>query len=285
MGGHIWIGTSGYSYPHWVGTFYPEAVPQDEWLAYYSAKLDAVEINTTFYGLPKRETFEHWAAQTPADFRFVLKGSRYLTHVRKLKDPADPIGRLMAAAEPLGSRLEGVLWQLPGRWRADAGRLRGFLAALAANERSAGLRHAFEFRDPSWFAPAIYEALAELGAAVVITDWPLRVLGPGMRARHGGPEAVHVPYTSDWMYVRRHGPGARYQGGYTRSMLAAEARRLRGWAAAGKDAMVFIGKEGLPESRGRSAQGSDAYVFFNNDAWGYAARDARRLKAMLGAMG
>ncbi len=250
-----WVGTSGYNYPHWVGVLYPEGLPPARWFDRYVQVFDAVELNVTFYRLPAPRTFESWARRAPRDFAFVVKGSRYVTHVRRLREPAEPVRVLLEACRPLGDRLRCVLWQLPPRFRADPRRLADFLRTLPRS-----VRHAFEFRDPSWFCEPVYGLLAEHGAALVCADWPFQVLPPGMRPRRVDRPPVRVPQTADWWYLRRHGPGDAYSGGYPPSSLRADAR----WALA------------------RLREGQDGFVFFNNDVGGHAVRDAVRLRRLVG---
>jgi len=250
-----WIGTSGYTYKHWVGVLYPEGLPPQQWFDRYVQVFDAVELNVTFYRLPASRTFESWARRAPRDFAFVVKGSRYITHVLRLREPQEPVRALLDACRPLGDRLRCVLWQLPPRLGADPLRLQGFLASLPRS-----LRHAFEFRDPSWFCDAVYELLADYDAAVVYADWPFQVLAPGMRRRRMDRPVVRAPQTAGWWYLRRHGPGEPYAGLYPTASLQADAR----W------------------TRQLLASGHDGFVFFNNDVAGHAVRNALALRRLLG---
>lgn len=256
----ILIGTSGWTYPHWRGVLYPPGMPQRVWLETYATEFGAVELNATFYRLPRPEVFAGWARRTPEDFRFAIKASRQITHRRRLADCADTIAWLFAPVARLGRRAEVVLWQLPPDLRADAGRLAGLLEDLAGDPVAGRLRHAFEFREPSWFAAPVFEVLAAHRAAVVAADHPFTVLLPSMRAPRGADLPVlRAPHTADFVYLRRHGPRGRYRGRYSEAMLRAEAGRLRRWAG----------------------EGRNVYVFYNNDAEGHAVRNARRLRALL----
>lgn len=256
----IRVGTSGWAYPHWRGVLYPPGLPQGAWLERYAAEFDTVEINATFYRLPGPEVFAGWAGRTPSGFRFALKGSRQITHRRRLTDCGASIGWFFAPAARLGRRVEVVLWQLPPDLRADTARLDALLDALAGDAVAGRLRHAFEFRERSWFCAPVFDLLAAHGAAVVAADHPFTVLLPPMRAPRGaGLPVVRAPHTADFVYLRRHGPRGRYRGRYTEAMLRAEAARLRRWAG----------------------EGRGAYVFYNNDAEGHAVRNARRLQALL----
>jgi uncharacterized protein YecE (DUF72 family) len=158
-------GTSGYSYKEWRGPFYPEDLSPDEWLGYYASKLPAVEINNTFYRMPRTHVVETWRDSVPDSFRFVIKASRRITHQGRLKNVAEPLGYLLQRTELLGERLGAVLFQLPPQMRADLDRLRSFQAMLPA-----GLPVAFEFRHASWNESAVDEALADCGHARVIAD-------------------------------------------------------------------------------------------------------------------
>lgn len=182
----IHIGTSGWHYEHWVGPFYPEAVPAEDYLSFYAERFAAVEVNNTFYQLPARETLVSWRDGTPGDFLFACKASRYITHMKKLKDPRDSLRRFFEVVEALDPKLGPILFQLPPRWHVDVERLEGFLEALPA-----GRRYAFEFRDESWFAAEVYDALARHNAAFCIYDLA------GRRSP--------VEVTADFAYVRLHG--------------------------------------------------------------------------------
>ncbi|MBI4774439.1 MAG: DUF72 domain-containing protein [Deltaproteobacteria bacterium] len=161
--GTIHIGTSGWHYHHWKGPFYPDYLSAEDMLPYYSGRFHTVEINNSFYRLPKKTTLERWKETVPPDFVFSLKASRYITHMKKLKDPSKGVPPLLEAAGVLGEKLGPVLFQLPPRWRMNPERLDPFLQFLSSD-----FRYAFEFRDPSWFADAVYETLAKHGAAFCI---------------------------------------------------------------------------------------------------------------------
>ena len=168
----LWTGTSGFSYKEWKGSFYPEKLPATKMLAYYSRQLSSVEINNTFYRLPRAEMLEKWAAQVPRDFAFVLKASRRITHMKRLKDAGDPLEYLVrTSVGALGSQLGPILFQLPPYLRAGVERLTDFLAILSEGVGAPdGFRAAFEFRHASWFTEEVYQALADHGAALVIAD-------------------------------------------------------------------------------------------------------------------
>jgi uncharacterized protein YecE (DUF72 family) len=219
--GRIRIGTSGWSYNHWLGTFYPKGTRPQNLLAAYADRFDSVEINRTFYKLPTPETMAAWRAQVPADFLFAAKASRYLTHRKKLKDPEEPIARLLRCVEALEGKLGPVLFQLPPRWRVNPERLERFLEQLPD-----GHRYAFEFRDPTWHGDRILELLSNRDAAFCIFDLA------GKRSP--------IEVTAGFVYIRLHGPGAAYQGSYDGRTLAGWARRILGWSDARKDIYCYF---------------------------------------------
>jgi len=202
----IRIGTSGWHYEHWRGPFYPENLSKGGFLEYYAGRFGTAEINNSFYRLPEEKTLVRWRETVPEGFIFSVKASRYLTHMKKLKDPREPLNRLLDRVSILGDKLGPILFQLPPRWRSNVERLESFLEILPQ-----GHRYAFEFRDPSWFDERIYAALAEHGASFCVYD-----LGGGT-----SPKRV----TADFAYVRLHGPDGPYRGRYG-------AERLAGWAGA-----------------------------------------------------
>jgi uncharacterized protein YecE (DUF72 family) len=207
------IGLSGWNYQHWRnGVFYPPRLPPRRWLDFYARHFDTVEVNATFYRLPQRRAVERWADTTPDGFCFAVKGSRYLTHVRRLRGPSEGIARFESRIQPLrrAEKLGPVLWQLPGNFKRDDDRLERFLSRLAPG------RHAFEFRHPSWFVEDVYAQLREHDVALVVAD-----RGPG-----AAPEWIE---TADWAYLRfHHGRGRR--GNYSRRELGEWAKRLDGAA-------------------------------------------------------
>jgi uncharacterized protein YecE (DUF72 family) len=183
------IGTSGYSYPKWRPAFYPEGATSDEMLAFYATRMQAVEINNTFYRMPKASVLEGWRAQVPESFRFVLKASRRITHQNRLVGAQDNVDFLYSQASVLGPQLGGVLFQLPPFLRKDVARLRAFLEILPADARAI-----FEFRHASWFDPEVFDALRGAGAGLCVAD-----------AEDGLPEAPLVDLVG-WGYVRLRRP-------------------------------------------------------------------------------
>jgi uncharacterized protein YecE (DUF72 family) len=217
----IHIGTSGWHYDHWVGPFYPENLPKGEFLTHYQKQFDAVEINNSFYRLPSAQSLNHWRESTEPGFIFTAKASRYITHMKKLKDPADAVSTFFERIDGLSPKLGPILFQLPPHWRFNPDRLEGFLKALAA-----GHRYAFEFRDSSWFVNQCLDILARHGAAFCIYHL----------AGDVSPRAV----TADFIYVRLHGPGDAYQGRYGTSELAGWAGAFSSWSDQGKEIFCFF---------------------------------------------
>jgi uncharacterized protein YecE (DUF72 family) len=237
------VGCSGWQYRHWRGDFYPASLPSTRWLEHYAATFDTVELNNSFYRLPDPETFERWRERTPDEFLFAAKASRFLTHMKKLKDPDEPLARFFGHAAGLGSRLGPVLYQLPPRWALDLERLRTFVEALPP-----GVRHAIEFRDPSWYADEALALLDAAGVALCLHDMP-------------GSASPRVRVGS-FAYVRFHGT-ERYGGAYGDEQLDDWA----GWM------------------RAEHAAGRDVFAYFNNDIGGHAPRDAQRLGRRLDGTG
>jgi uncharacterized protein YecE (DUF72 family) len=232
------IGCSGWSYDDWRGTFYPEELPRRRWLEHYAGTFDTVEVNNTFYRLPRQEAVAAWAEQTSPGFLFACKASRYLTHIKRLTTVADGAARLLDALGPLrdAGKLGPILWQLPGNFERDDARLAAALEALPDG------RHAFEFRHPSWFADGVYALLADAGAALVIGDDPSR---PFSERR----------VVSGWTYVRFH-RGSRGRGGnYSDAELSVWRHRIAAW-------------------RSRN----EVFAYFNNDREAFAPRNALTLR-------
>jgi uncharacterized protein YecE (DUF72 family) len=215
----IWIGTSGWQYRDWRGTFYPARLAQAHWLESYAGAFATVESNNAFYRLPERRVFEAWADRTPDDFRMAVKLSRFLTHVRRLRDPAEPVERFLDRASGLGAKLGPVLIQLPPQLRSEPSRL-----ADTLDQFPAGVRVAVEFRHGSWFSDDVRSLLEQRGAALCLAD------------RRG----LRTPLwrTADWTYVRFHEGRAAPQPCYGRTTLATWIERIRdGW---GRDAEAWV---------------------------------------------
>jgi uncharacterized protein YecE (DUF72 family) len=217
----IHIGTSGWHYEHWRGPFYPAAMPPRNFLGFYAKHFETAEINSTFYGLPDRDVLTTWTELVPSDFVFAVKGSRYITHMKKLKEPERTTGKFLERIEALGDKKGPILFQLPPKWGLDIGRLRSFLDALPKDER-----YAFEFRDPDWFGNETEELLAKKGAAFCIYDFDERQ----------SPDSV----TADFVYIRLHGPDGAYQGNYSEDSLSRWAKRISSWEKEGKEVFCYF---------------------------------------------
>jgi uncharacterized protein YecE (DUF72 family) len=208
--GDVRIGTSGWHYKHWRGHFYPEGLPLKKWFEYYCANFDTVELNNSFYRLPSESAFHCWRESSPPGFCFAVKGSRFLTHMKKLNEPEAGLANFMTRAELLGGKLGPILFQLPPFWEVNVERLQRFLTALPPAHQ-----YTFELRNASWFTSEVYAILRQFNAAFCIYD-----LG-------GFHSALET--TADFAYVRLHGPGGKYQGSYDHSALQAWAARIRDW--------------------------------------------------------
>lgn len=219
----IRVGTSGWVYNHWREIFYPRDLRQADWLSYYTRKFDTVEINYSFYRLPSEDAFDRWREQAPPGFLYAVKASRYLTHLKKLKDPEDPLGRFFERSGRLRGTLGPVLYQLPPRWRVNLSRFEHFLAALPQ-----GYSHVVEFRDASWLIDAVFQLMERYHVAHCIHDmYPLQV-----------PLRITVPP----VYVRLHGDPA-YGGDYQRATLEAWARHIDDWRSQGLDVFVYFNND------------------------------------------
>ena len=233
----IRIGCSGWHYKHWVGTFYPAKTPATRMLSYYIEQFDTVELNNSFYRLPPKPSLTKWRESTPDSFCFAVKGSRFLTHMKKLKDPEAGLEKFFDAVDVLGDKLGPILFQLPPQWELNLERFSLFLDALPR-----GHRYAFEFRNATWNVPEIDQVLTAHNAAYCIFDLA------------GTQSPVKV--TADFVYVRLHGPGGKYQGSYGDAAI-------RGWA---EQSIAWRGES------------KSTYIYFDNDDSGYAPHDALRLK-------
>jgi uncharacterized protein YecE (DUF72 family) len=239
----VHVGCSGWVYSHWRELFYPKEVPQRAWLAYYAEHFDTVEINNTFYRLPKESAAEGWVEQSPPGFEFAVKVSRYMSHIKRLTMVEAGLKRFYEPLRPLtqSGKLGPLLWQFPPNFHRDLERLSESLKALDQG------RHAFEFRHESWFTDEVYELLGEHDIALVIGDEASRwVSTPHVR-------------TADWTYVRFHHGSRGRHGNYSESEIDSWARRIAQWR---RDTEVF--------------------AYFNNDWQGYALRNAMLLKKKLG---
>jgi uncharacterized protein YecE (DUF72 family) len=241
---HVRIGCSGWNYRPWRDPVYGGA-PASRWLELYARRFDTVEVNATFYRLPTRTAVDGWVAGTPDDFAFAVKASRYLTHIKRLRDLGPGLGRFLERIGPLcdSPKLGPLLWQLPATFHRDDERLEAALAALPA-----ALDHCFEFRHESWFHNDVYALLHEQRVALVIGDAPNRPFQA-------------IEFTAPWTYVRFHRGRRGRRGNYSDGELRGWAKRIRGW----------------PVER--------AWVYFNNDWEGFAVKNAERLRELLDGSG
>ncbi|MFQ5956351.1 MAG: DUF72 domain-containing protein [Candidatus Brocadiales bacterium] len=238
----VFVGTSGFMYDHWGdGVFYPKKMSQRVWLEFYVEHFSTVELNVAFYRLPSEDAFRSWYRRTPRDFAFALKGSRFITHIKRLKDCREPIKLYFKRARLLKEKLSVVLWQTPPRFKKDIPRLKDFVRALKVRGPT---RQAFEFRDESWFDSDVYDILHKADMALCMADWP----------RYD----VNVPDTASFIYLRRHGPegGRLYTGCYPKAELRRDVREIKRWLSVGKD----------------------VYIYFNNDQHGWAVKNALDVK-------
>lgn len=202
----FYCGACGWNYNHWKNTFY-EDVKQADWLSHYAATFDTVEINNSFYRLPETSTFERWRDQTPDNFVFAVKASRYLTHIKRLADPEEPLQRLLDRSSGLGGKRGPILYQFPPNWKPELDRLEQFLALLPPDTRSV-----FEFRDDRWQSAAVWSLLERYNAAYCVMD------SPGL--------PLHLKTTAGFSYVRMHSGGEATRGNYTDEALATWAGRV-----------------------------------------------------------
>jgi uncharacterized protein YecE (DUF72 family) len=219
--GRIFVGTSGWHYAHWVGPVYPPGTRAADFLAHYAQRFGTVEINSTFYHLPARESLARWRDTVPRDFRFACKASRFITHMKKLAPGGPGLGRFLDAVAALGPKLGPILFQLPPRWELDLDRLARFLRLLPGTRR-----FAFEFRDPSWLRAETYALLAEHGAALCLYE---------LAGRRTRPRT-----TADFVYVRLHGPAGAYRGTYPARTLRRWAARCTTWTREGRDVYCYF---------------------------------------------
>jgi len=218
------VGCSGWQYKHWRGNFYPADLPLKSWFEHYASVFDTVEINNSFYRLPEASTFAAWSARAPRGFLFAVKASRFLTHMKKLKEPEDPLDRFFRRARSLGRHLGPVLYQLPPGWKLDLGRLEYFLMSLPRD-----VAQVIEFRDTTWYAPEVYALLERHRVSLCLHDMPGSATG---RLRVG-----------PCVYVRFHGASGRYNGSYPDDRLADWAQWLEEQARTGIDVYAYFNND------------------------------------------
>ena len=241
----IFIGTSGWHYKHWLGgVFYPAGTTGSQMFEFYARHFNTVEINNSFYRLPTAKTFDAWRESAPRDFVFAVKGSRFITHMKKLKDARSSTERFFLVADRLEKKLGPILFQLPPRWKLNVERLAEFLEALPGEHQ-----YAFEFRDESWLVPEVFALLRRYKAGFCVHDF--------------ADMKIPIEVTADFAYVRFHGPtSAKYWGSYSKGQLRKWAERIDGWRS----------------------ELAAVYVYFNNDPEGAAVRNALTLKELLNVL-
>ncbi len=253
--GKIYIGTSGWVYSHWEKIFYPQNLNSKDKLKYFSQHFKTTEVNYSFYHLPKPTTYQNWYSQTPGNFLFAIKASRFITHIRRLKEVKEPWKIFIKNALNLKEKLGPILFQFPPRFHSTAENikrlenflklLRGPTSATAGGRASGKLRFAFEFRHQSWYEEKIYEILKKYNAAWVIADSP----------RY--PKAEEI--TADFVYIRMHGSKILFSSKYTKKELKDLAEKIKKWRKKNKD----------------------VFVYFNNDTQCFAVENAKILKKIL----
>jgi uncharacterized protein YecE (DUF72 family) len=235
------IGCSGFLYDHWRGNFYPDDLSRKYWLEYYSRLFSTVELNVTFYRLPERETFAKWFSSTPDDFLFSLKGSRFITHVKKLKDCSEPLEAFFSRASVLKEKLGIILWQFPPTFNLDIDRMKEFLESL----KPYGMRNTFEFRNKTWINKKVFTLLEKENAAICMADHP--------------DFLVKLPVTADFVYIRKHGKDGSYATSYNTEVLKKDGKAVKSQIKKKKD----------------------VFFYFNNDAHGFAPQNAQELITLI----
>lgn len=238
----LYIGTSGWNYAHWQAVFYPEGLSQNKRLEYYTQFFNSVELNVTFYRLVRKQIFENWYKRTPKGFYFVAKGSRFITHIKRLKDCRKPLKLFLDNVLGLKEKLICILWQLPPRFKRDLGRLEAFLELL----KHLKTRQAFEFRNETWFDKETYALLKKYNVCLCIA--------------HSPDFPCIKELTADFLYLRFHGGASLYASNYS-------DKELKEWANFAK-----------------KSKAKEILAFFNNDAYGYAVKNASTFKKLLEAM-
>jgi uncharacterized protein YecE (DUF72 family) len=239
------IGTSGWTYGDWRGPFYPEDIPKRRWLEWYATQFPTTEVNGSFYRTPSLEAVQAWRDQTPGDFRFAWKASKFITHWKRLSEACKNSIELMETRlKVLGPKLGPVLFQLPARFKADRERLASFLKMLPRGKRR---RYAFEFRDASWYKSDILEVLRKRNVALCISD------------HHDAPAPWEV--TADHIYIRGHGPTGAYHSRYSLKTMRKWTGTIKKW----------------------KRQGLEVFCYFDNDQKSAAPQDAQRLMELVGA--
>ena len=243
----IYVGTSGWNYSHWKGVFYPQGLSQTKWLEFYHQYFNCVEVNVTFYRLVQKKTFENWHKRTPQNFSFVIKGSRFITHIKKLADAKDSLNLFINNVKGLEEKLSLILWQLPPSFKKDTKRLVGFLKLLKKTK----IRQVFEFRNETWFNQETYDLLKDYNFCLCIA--------------HSNRFPCLKEATADFLYLRFHGGESLYSSNYS-------DKELKEWAGFAREFSAKGGKAG---------KNRDIFAFFNNDAQGFAIKNALRFTELL----
>lgn len=250
--GKIFIGTSGWFYPHWQGVFYPKELSSKHKLRYFSKYFKTTEVNYSFYCLPKPSTYQNWYSQTPEDFLFAVKASRFITHIKRLKGVRKAWKLFLKNALNLKEKLGPILFQFPPNFKEDEKRLERFLellrcpsSAICRGRASVKLRFAFEFRHESWCDKKIYNLLKKYNAAWVIADSP------------SFPKSEQI--TADFVYIRMHGSKVLFSSKYFKKELRSLALKIKKW----------------------HKQGKDIFVYFNNDAFAHAIKNTKELSSLI----
>jgi len=238
--GKAYIGTSGWNYQHWESTFYPSDLKKENQLNYFAKHFSTVELNNSFYRQPDKKKITKWNESTPADFIFAVKANRYFTHLKKLKVDAMEAFNFLKACDGLEGKLGPILFQLPPKWKINLDRLEKFLTFLPNQ-----YRYTFEFREPSWYNEKVYGLLKKYNCGFCIYHL----------AGHQSP----ILTTADFVYIRLHGPGDKYQGNYIHESIVKWSKLCIGW---------------LKEHK-------DVYVYFDNDQNAYAVQNAIELQKVL----
>ncbi len=234
------IGTSGFSYSHWKGIFYPEDLSSSKFLEFYAKNFDTVEMNSTFYHIPRDSTIRNWTKKTPENFVFSVKASKFITHIKRLKEAEESVEKFLQKAELFGNKLGVILFQLPPSLKKDTVLLSEFIGTLDKNKK-----YAFEFRHKTWLSDDVYEILKKNNIAFCISDTP----------RYPYAEVI----TADFSYVRLHGHTKLYASEYTKEQLKHYAKLVSE----------------------NNKKGISFYVYFDNDFYGYAVKNALELKNLI----
>lgn len=235
------IGCSGFNYGGWTGNFYPPDLSQRKWLDYYCKVFNTVELNVTFYRLPLASTFTKWYNETPPGFIFAVKGSRFISHIKRLLETEEPLKIFFERALNLRDKLKVVLWQFPPNFKINTERLNVFLRHL----KKYPVRNTFEFRHESWITEEVFNLCKKYNVSLCTADWPEFI--------------DDLPVISDFVYIRRHGEGGSYATCYSKAALKKDVKRIKNYLKDDKD----------------------VFIYFNNDAFGYAPKNAKELMEML----